>query len=143
MLIDIKNKIDEEPIKELFSYSVFPDPENTEIEIAAYKADSNLELLGYEEANDIIGIVGYAMHKDNHIEIKHLAVDPESRGNGYGRGIILELIELKQPAVIHAVTDEDAIDFYRNVGFTVTSLGVKQPGVELFQCSYEVEMDEE
>ena len=35
-----------------------------------------------------------------------------------------------------AETDKDAVDFYRKLGFSVTSLGEKYPGVERFHCEY-------
>ena len=35
---------------------------------------------------------------------------------------------------IEAETDADAVGFYEQVGFTVTSLGESYPGVERFRC---------
>ncbi|WP_239984546.1 hypothetical protein [Lentibacillus sediminis] len=38
---------------------------------------------------------------------------------------------------ISAETDKDAVVFYQNLGFQITSLGEKYPGVERFLCEYE------
>ena len=35
---------------------------------------------------------------------------------------------------IYAETDQDAVNFYKNIGFHITSLGEKYPGVERFAC---------
>jgi ribosomal protein S18 acetylase RimI-like enzyme len=142
LLVPIKHRIHEIAIQELLSYSIFPDPEQLEQTLNQYQMDPAIELYGLEEDNLIVGLVGFILHHDNTLEIKHLAVDPEERGNGYGRGLILELIAIKQPAIITAGTDEDAVDFYRNVGFAIVSLGELYPGVERFQCIYDVEHED-
>jgi ribosomal protein S18 acetylase RimI-like enzyme len=142
MLIPIKHRISEGSIQELLSYSIFPDPERVEQEINRYQSEPALELYGHEEDNEILGVVGFTMLPNLTLELKHIAVMPEVRGNGYGRGLILELIEVKQPSIIEAETDEDSVEFYRNVGFSVVSLGEKYPGVERFKCIYQVDLEE-
>ncbi|MBP1155657.1 MULTISPECIES: GNAT family N-acetyltransferase [unclassified Paenibacillus] len=142
MLIDIKQRLGEEPIRELLSYSIFPDPEILEEELNAYAAEDGRELYGYEDKGQIIGVVGFIVHQNGLLEVNHLAVHPEYRGQGYGRGQILELIELKKPIEIHAETDEESVEFFRNIGFSITSLGEKFTGVECFQCIYDVETQE-
>jgi N-acetylglutamate synthase-like GNAT family acetyltransferase len=142
MLIPIKHRISEDPIQELLSYAIFPDPERMEKAIKLYQSEPALELYGHEEDDEIIGVVGFIVHTNHTLELKHIAVKPEERSKGYGRGLILQLLEAKQPAVIEAETDEDSVDFYRNVGFSIISLGEKYPGVERFKCIYEVELEE-
>jgi ribosomal protein S18 acetylase RimI-like enzyme len=142
MLIPVKQRITEESIQELLTYAIFPDPERIENEIKLYQSEPALELYGHEEDDEILGVVGFIMHPNQTLELKHIAVKPEERSKGYGRGLILQLLELKQPAIIEAETDEDSVDFYRNVGFSIVSLGEKYPGVERFKCIYEVELEE-
>lgn len=142
MLTPVKHRITEEAIHDLLSYCIFPDPEKIEQAIKLYTTDPLMELYGHEEDNEIIAIVGFIARANQTIEIKHIAVQPEERGKGYGRGLILQLLEAKQPAIIEAETDEDSVDFYRNVGFSITSLGEKYPGVERFKCIFEVEVED-
>jgi ribosomal protein S18 acetylase RimI-like enzyme len=144
MLIPIKHRIEEESIQALLSYSIFPDPEEIKNEVIRYQTDPALELYGHveDEDDEILGIVGFTLYPDHTLELKHIAVDPECRGIGYGRGLILELIEAKHPTLIRAETDEETVDFYRNVGFAVVSLGEIYPGIERFECTYDVELDE-
>jgi ribosomal protein S18 acetylase RimI-like enzyme len=143
MLIDIKPKIDDSNIQELIGLAVFPDPERINEAIDAYRNDQELEIKGYKRDELIIGIVGYRMNDSGGIlELKHIAVTPEEQGKVFGRGIILELLHLKNPKVITAETDEETVDFYRSIGFTIESLGEKYPGVERFKCTYETEIDD-
>jgi ribosomal protein S18 acetylase RimI-like enzyme len=142
MLIDIKPKIDDSNIQELIGLAVFPDPERINEAIDAYRNDQGLEIMGYKWVEQIIGIVGYRLNDNGILELRHIAVTPEEQGKGFGRGIILELLHLKDPKVITAETDEETVDFYRSIGFTIESLGEKYPGVERFKCTYETEIDD-
>jgi ribosomal protein S18 acetylase RimI-like enzyme len=142
LLINLKSRLEEEGIKSLISYAVFPDPEILEKTIDQYRSNEDLELYGYEVEGTLLGIVGFVLDVEKHLVIRHISVHPEYRGMGYGRGQVLELIQLKSSHLISAETDEDSVDFYRNVGFTITSLGEKYPGIERFQCEYIVEMAE-
>ena len=141
MLEHIKHRLNEEEIRELIGYSVFPDPDRIEQAVARYQQEDQLQLYGAVEEDEVIGIVGFTMDEDHNLILQHIAVRPENREQGYGRSIMLELIGLTNPKSIVAETDENAADFYRNIGFTVFSLGEKYPGVERFRCEYITEED--
>lgn len=139
MFMRINHKIEDEGIRELIGYSVFPDPERTEEAVGQYRGDDGLPLFGVESEGEIIGIIGVRPLAENRWSIEHLAVRPDCRGAGFGRGLILELIEQVKPEVLVAETDEEAVDFYRWIGFEVESLGELYPGVERFRCTYRTE----
>jgi ribosomal protein S18 acetylase RimI-like enzyme len=143
VLVNMKERIGEEAVRELLAYAVYPDPEQLESAVRRYAADDHDEIYGLDAEGELIAIAGIALDEERRLEVKHLAVHPEYRGQGYGRGIILELIALKAPTAVSAETDEEAIDFYRNIGFSVTGLGEKYPGVERFLCIYDVEETED
>ncbi|TBL79579.1 GNAT family N-acetyltransferase [Paenibacillus thalictri] len=143
MLVDVKNRLDEEAIQDLISYSIFPDPDRLEQTVATYREDAALKLYGCESEGEIIGIIGWNTDDNNVITIRHIAVRPDCRGAGFGRGLILEALELATPAAIIAETDEEAVDFYRSIGFQVESVGEKYPGVERFKCVYMTDEDSE
>ncbi|MDF2645335.1 MAG: family N-acetyltransferase [Paenibacillus sp.] len=143
MLVNVKSRLNENEIQELLSYSVFPDPEALQPVIERYENDANLWLFGYESEGILVGIIGFELSDNQEMTITHLAVEPESRGVGFGRGIILEIIEDMHPVRIVTETDEESVQFYRNIGFVIRSLGEKYPGVERFLCTYEVEEAEE
>lgn len=143
LLINIKSRLDQPEVAELLEYSIFPDPARLAQTLDDYKRSEELEMYGYEKDGKLIGLVGFRIDSERVMELRHIAVQPDYRGQGYGRGQILELIHLKNPAEIVAETDEDAVDFYRNIGFEVVSLGENYPGAERFRCTYEVEPEEE
>ncbi|HZG56633.1 GNAT family N-acetyltransferase [Paenibacillus sp.] len=138
MFIDLKTQAAHPEIAELIGYSVFPDPDRVQRAIAAYREDDALSLYGIESEGEIVGVIGFAMHPSNVMEIKHIAVRPDCRGAGYGRGLILEAIALTHPTSVIAETDEEAVEFYRAIGFEIESLGERFPGVERFRCTYSV-----
>ncbi|OCT12368.1 GNAT family acetyltransferase [Paenibacillus pectinilyticus] len=143
MLLNVKSRLNEGEIQELLSYSVFPDEDSLQYALSKYEEDEDAWLFAYESEGILVGIIGFVMNEKQEMTLNHLAVDPESRGVGFGRGMLLEIIEDMQPTRITVETDEDAVQFYRNVGFVIRSLGEKYPGVERFQCTYEVEEDED
>lgn len=143
MLMDIKARLSEPEVQEMLAYAVFPEPSAVDKAVQRYTADPELSLYGYEEEGVLIGILGFSLDEAGRAVVTHLAVHPEYRGQGYGRGQILELIAQKHPVTVTAETDEDAVDFYRSIGFSIVSLGEKYPGVERFQCTYEVAAEED
>lgn len=138
MLVDIKPQLNDSSIQELIGYSTLQDPEQLSQVISTYESDTVYELYGMVSEEEIVGIVGCTQQEEGTVVIRHLAVKPECRGAGFGRGLILELIQKLEPTTLIAETDEEAVEFYRSIGFIIESLGEKYPGVERFRCSYEV-----
>lgn len=136
MLMDIKARIQEPEIQELLSYAVFPSPEKLARTVGDYTGNPSLELCGYVQEEELVGLIGFTVEQGE-LLIRHLAVKPECRGLGFGRGLILEAIDRVRPVRVIAETDEDAVDFYRWIGFEIEGLGEKYPGVERFRCSFE------
>jgi ribosomal protein S18 acetylase RimI-like enzyme len=143
MLVNVKSYIHKQEVGELLSYAVFPDDKSLKVALQHYRETDSLQLYGYEDEKLLVGLIGYEMNQERILTVHHLAVLPENRLKGYGRGIFLELIQARNPSRIIAETDEEAVDFYRNIGFVVYSLGEVYPGVERFQCVFEVEDEEE
>lgn len=143
MLIDVKDKLDQRNIYELLEMSVFPDPDRIIAVVNEYKQNSSLHIKGYEDNEEIIGVIGYEIDEAGRLTIRHLAIHPDERGKGFGRGMVLRLLDEANPASIEAETHEEGVNFYRSIGFTVYSLGEKYPGTERFRCVYVVDPDEE
>ncbi|MNR27515.1 Acetyltransferase (GNAT) family protein [compost metagenome] len=143
VLLNVKSRLHEGEIQQLLGYSVFPDDDSLQLALSEYEKDEDAWLFAYESEGILVGIIGFKMNAKQEMTLNHLAVEPESRGVGFGRGMLLEIIEDMQPTRITAETDEEAVQFYRNVGFVISSLGEKYPGVERFQCTYEVEVEDE
>lgn len=140
MLINLKQSLDDKDIQEIIGYSVFPDPDKLEITMEAYRSDESLNLYGIESEGEILGIIGFRLAEGNQLIIEHIAVQPDYRGMDFGRGLILEAINLIKPSEVVAETDDEAVNFYRSIGFQIESLGDKYPGVERFRCTYHTEI---
>jgi ribosomal protein S18 acetylase RimI-like enzyme len=69
------------------------------------------------------------------VTIAQIGVDPLCRRRGMGRRLVEHLSTVYCGAKLQAETDRDAVGFYRELGFSVESLGYKHPGVERFLCT--------
>jgi ribosomal protein S18 acetylase RimI-like enzyme len=142
MLVDLKNRLREPAIRELLAWSVFPDPGRVDEVIGQYEREPDLAIAGLEEDGEWIGLIGYRLRDGGVLQVLHLAVDPEARGLGYGRGLVLEAIARERPAAVVVETDEDTVDFFRNIGFSIVSLGETPTGAERFRCVFETDFAE-
>jgi len=50
-----------------------------------------------------------------------------------------EAVRLHALTCLYATTDAEAVGFYRRCGFAVHSLGELFPGVERFECTWQLE----
>ncbi len=89
-------------------------------------------LYGLPEAGRLIGVVGVDFRDAGLVEISHLAVEASRRGQGRGRKVVESVQRAVAPRVCWLTTDEDAVGFYRRLGFVVHSLGERYPGRERF-----------
>lgn len=121
-------------IRELMAYAT--SASKIDEEYKRYKQFDNRELYGYEQNGKFIGCIGIELTAKNGCEIKHIAVSPFERGHGIGKRMIDGICTQHSLSMISAETDGDAVDFYKSIGFTITSLGEKYPGVERFWCEY-------
>lgn len=136
MLIDITSHEANEAILELLEYAAYDDDRELEEVLEQYRIQEDLRLYAYRIEDRWIGIIGGQLVDDKLI-LKHLAVHPEERGLGYGRGMILEILVACHPSEIVAETDEVGADFFRNVGFQVHGFTKYVGGPEYFRCVYD------
>lgn len=140
MFVDIRSRLQEAQFTDLLSYSVFPDEDKLSSTVHEYQSNRNLEIYGYIVEQEVIAAIGIE-HSESIVYIRHLSVHPDYRGLGYGRGLLMELIDWKKPEHLIADTDEEAVEFYRSVGFSISSLGELFPGAEQFRCVYNINED--
>jgi ribosomal protein S18 acetylase RimI-like enzyme len=103
-------------------------------ELNKYKTDNTRQLYGRLVNNKLIGLLGIVLISTMEVELKHIAIRADYRRQGIGKDMINEFIQKYGINKMIAETDKDAVNFYRNIGFEITSLGEKYPGVERFQC---------
>ena len=75
-------------------------------------------MLGARLYGRVAAILGY-MVEDGQIEIRHIATLPDYRGRNLGRQLVMYLRSSHSREEIVAVTDGDAVGFYRRCGFEV------------------------
>lgn len=107
---------------------------NVDRECELYQLSPARKLYGFFFEGNIIGCIGIEFNDAGGCEIKHLAVSPKHRGEGVGSKMIRFIQERHSLTSIFAETDQDAVNFYKKIGFVITSLGEKYPGVERFRC---------
>ncbi|MGY4795676.1 GNAT family N-acetyltransferase [Lysinibacillus fusiformis] len=119
-------------VKTLLSYAT--SEKKVDREYPLYIENTERVLYGYTIEQDLVGCIGIVKGEANRCEIKHIAVSPAFRGKGIGREMIRYVEEYHAFSSIYAETDQEAVLFYKNLGFHITSLGEKYPGVERFAC---------
>lgn len=119
-------------VKTLLSYAT--SEKKVDREYPLYIENPERVLYGYTIEQDLVGCIGIVKGEANRCEIKHIAVSPAYRGKGIGREMIRYVEEHHAFSSIYAETDQEAVLFYKNLGFHITSLGEKYPGVERFGC---------
>jgi ribosomal protein S18 acetylase RimI-like enzyme len=88
------------------------------------------------DKDKITGIIGVDISASPHGWILHLAVHPDYRKQGIGRGLIIQAMESLSLTSVGLETDQNAVSFYRACGFTAVEIPSKWPGVHRFRCIY-------
>lgn len=96
----------------------------------------HLEVIGSaDDAGDVVGFAAFARHRD-HLELHYLAVSETARGAGLGSRLI-DAVRAADPSLpLRAETDDDAVDFYRTLGFTATGAprDARWPARRRYRC---------
>ncbi|MFB5673525.1 GNAT family N-acetyltransferase [Paenibacillus terreus] len=142
MLKNIKSETDRPEVRELLGYADVAGRVDEDELINRYKTDDRLYLYGYEDDGLIVGLLGFERKEERIIHLHHIAVLPENRLKGYGRGMLLQVIKDLDPQQIIADTDEEGAQFFRNLSFTVYGSADPLTGLESFHCVYNM-VDEE
>ncbi|MFT9819608.1 GNAT family N-acetyltransferase [Lysinibacillus sp. NPDC056185] len=129
---DIKSTSIQPNVRELLSFAT--SEKNVEKEYELYMQSPVRELYGYDLESEVAGCIGIEFLSPSCCEIKHIVVSPNRRGIGIGSKMISFILEKYSFSFMFAETDKDAVNFYKNYGFKIKSLGEKYPGVERFQC---------
>lgn len=143
MLVDLKKKRNELRVRELLTYTTYEDDNPSVDQLLKKYDDPNVQMAGIENEGALIGLAGYKLDQNQVLQIIHMIVHPSMRGLGYGRGLLLELIHLHEPVKIVVETDEEAVEFFRNIGFEIISLGINATGAERYKCIYDVLLSED
>lgn len=100
----------------------------------------HLDVIGTVEADaasagDVVGFTAFDRRPD-HLELHYLAVSEAARGVGLGARLI-DAVRASAPGLaLRAETDDDAVEFYRSLGFTVRDAprDARWPGRRRYAC---------
>jgi len=123
-------------IKKLLSYATLEKKVNEEYKKYTYL--SSRKLYSIEVNGETISCIGVEFLNSYTAVIKHIAVLPKERGKGIGSSMLRFLCKKHDIHSVFAETDKEAVNFYSNFGFQITSLGEKYLGVERFLCEFKV-----
>ncbi|MFJ7978740.1 GNAT family N-acetyltransferase [Lysinibacillus xylanilyticus] len=129
---EIKSTSIQSNVRELLSFAT--SEKNVEKEYELYMQSPVRKLYRYDLESEVAGCIGIEFLSPKRCEIKHIAVSLDHRGIGIGSKMISFVLEKYSLSFLFAETDKDAVNFYKNYGFKITSLGEKYPGVERFRC---------
>lgn len=57
--------------------------------------------------------------RDGHLELHYIAVSDAARGGGLGSRLVDAVRHAAPHLELHAATDDDAVEFYRRIGFAI------------------------
>lgn len=123
-------------IKKLLSYATLE--EKVDGEYKKYTCLPSRKLYSIEVNGETVSCIGVEFLNAKEAVIKHIAVLPKERGKGIGSSMISFLCKNYDIHSIFAETDKEAVNFYSNFGFQITSLGEKYLGVERFLCEFKI-----
>lgn len=84
-----------------------------------------LTILGIVESDRVVAFVAFdADHEP--VTIEYIAVDERVRDHGWGRSLVASVRTRAGGRPVYAQTDDDAVDFYRKLGFTISD-GLPDP----------------
>jgi len=131
MFCNVENQLDDSNVRQILATSMF----NNSLEHVNNRAmeyrNNNWFLYGWMENDTIVGVCGFEVCNNGYLEILNIAVAENARGRGIGSAMILALRdEFHLP--IKAETDDDAVDFYRKVGFESTEF--QKRGFRRWKC---------
>jgi ribosomal protein S18 acetylase RimI-like enzyme len=130
-----KNRHNPEEVKSLLAMAVgYPTPEKLR-NLLDFVYDIEGQFLFVTSDKDrIIGIIGVDVTAAPHGWILHLAVHPDYRKRGVGKGLIDQIMTELSLKSVSLEAGRDAVNFYRACGFTVMEIRSKWPGIQRYLC---------
>lgn len=94
-----------------------------------------LRVLGVERRSDLVAFVAYDV-TPSAVTIEYIAVSEREQGHGLATGLIGAIRAREPGRVLVAETDDDAVGFYRRLGFLVEPAApdARWPGRARYRC---------
>jgi len=132
MFQDIKLRIAEPEVGVIISYAAMDgSPEGVAKETKMYLSSDNLKFYGWVEDGRVVGICGFEVHYDK-VDIQLISVAEDRQKQGIGGAMVAALQKL-YGLPLRAETVEEAVGFYRKLGFITTAFQHPEWG-EKYTC---------
>lgn len=140
MFENIKSRITEPEVGKIVALAAIDgSPEGVAQEAEKYLSSGNLHFYGWLDGDKILGICGFEIHADK-VEIHLIAVAKELHHQGIGSAMVTTL-QNTYHLPLEAETVEEAVGFYRKIGFETTAFpdpewGAKYTCILKYRCPW-------
>ena len=105
---------------EIYKHCMFmPTEEKFDKKVDLFLNDNSVKIFACFDQGKIIGVMVVSFIEQKKIEIIGIAVDVSARGKGIGSYMINQVVNNYGLLSVCAETDNDAVEFYRNNGFSI------------------------
>lgn len=108
-------------------------------ELQAYLHAPRRRLLGFLAERTPLALLGLDFLTTDSAIVLHLAVAEEQRRIGLGRQLLRAAVDHYGLDRLSAASDPVAARFYQALGFNVRSMGESLPGMERFECVWQID----
>jgi len=115
-----------------------PTSDKLESILTTYIESDNKKLYGNYFSGSLIGLIGITSN-GSEVEINHLAVNLEFRMKGTGKQLVYFILNEYPDKRVFLETDDEAVEFYKSIGFQINHLGEKYPGNPRYLCIWKNE----
>lgn len=122
-LIELTHKNEVYQTYEIYKHCMFmPTEEKFNIKVDQFLDDNSVKIFACCNQDMIEGVMVVFFAEQHKIEVVGIVVDLFARGKGIGSYMINQVIKDYGLYSVYAETDNDAVDFYRKNGFSITEL---------------------
>ena len=119
-LIELTHKNDILQTYEIYKHCMFmPTEEKFSNKVDLFLNNNSVKIFACFEQDKILGVMVISFIEQNKIEIIGISVDISARGKGIGSYMINQVINNYGLLSVYAETDNDAVGFYHNYGFSI------------------------
>lgn len=120
-LIELNDKSEILKTYDIYKHCMFmPTEEKFSKKIDNFLADKSIKYFVCYEQDEIKGVISVSFTEQEKAEILGIAVDISARNKGVGSYMINQLVSDYGLTYVLALTDDDAVDFYRKCDFNIT-----------------------
>ena len=135
-IIEAKEFLTDRSLQKVLAASVYNPTQARMDERAKRYSDSKFAVFAAIYDQKICGVIIIEISRNNRLTILDFAVSEPLRGQGIGTALIRHLQLEYTPSEICAQTDDDAVGFYRKLGFVIEKEPELYTDTVRYHCAY-------